>query len=112
MDHLFFTHVFAQEVRRALNQWLGIIHDAQTRQQFVAKSLNCKCKATQKEVILGTVDAMFYELWQARNRSVFKQQQSDARQLVHGTKESIRRRVLLLARHSEKYRKCIEMVLH
>ena len=63
---------FDLKLREALQQWLRIPYDAQNLQQFVGKSMNHKCKTVQKEIIYTAVNAMINELWQARNRSIFK----------------------------------------
>ena len=92
-------------------EWLNIQASAPTLEQFISRLMNLKSRIYLREIAYVSFNALVYHLWQMRNQAMFHNQQHNIEHTVNYIKTYIGYRILLLAKGSRQYRKCIDTVL-
>lgn len=98
--HLFFQCHYSSESLKCLKNWLGIRSEEQDLQQMYKKVQRGSISKFQKQVILASLAALCYSIWQGRNSVYWHQCLPSIAMVVKQCKYIVRSRVLAVVPRS------------
>lgn len=109
-DHLFFECSFATELwQQFCTEW-NLNLNLRGREAFITTLKKLKMARKLRSLIQAMTNAVIYHIWQARNM-LFKEYYQ-VHSILKDIKAQILQRVLQIHQHRQKYKTCIDFLLH
>ncbi|KAJ8436671.1 hypothetical protein Cgig2_006381 [Carnegiea gigantea] len=103
---------FVQQIWTQFQQNWGVkIHNAEMG-QFIQSLSNLQMPRKRRGVIYTMVNALIYNIWMVRKKTIFKGSPFPVNRILREVKEQVIQRILHMNSHSYKYNACLDYLLY
>ncbi|KAJ8439614.1 hypothetical protein Cgig2_020990 [Carnegiea gigantea] len=111
-EHLFFECRYAVAIWDGFQKEWGIKLELTGMEPYLKSLTKLKQSRKIRGVIYALFNAVTYNIWKAKNHSVFKNRTLPPQQILHEVRDHITRRILHLHHYKHNYNTCIDFILN